>query len=122
MTPPASPTHGTRKWTIFIDGASSSTGRGAGIILKNGEGILVEVSLALTFPTSNNQTEYEAFLIGLWLAKDLGAEEIEICTNSQLVPTGMRIVPGQNNHLAKYLALVKENIFQVHRRGSETRS
>ena len=31
----------TNKWTIFVDGASSSTGDGAGIILENGKGIVI---------------------------------------------------------------------------------
>ena len=86
MTPPVFPTNGAHKWTIFVDGASNSTGSGAGIILKNEEGILIEVSLALSFPTSNNQAEYETFLAGLRLAEDLGAKEVKISTDSQLVP------------------------------------
>ena len=86
----ASPACGARKWIIFVDGASSTTGSGAGIILENGEGILVEVSMTLSFPTSNNQAEYEAFLTGLRLAEDLGAEEITICTDSQLVALQVR--------------------------------
>ncbi|MCI82250.1 hypothetical protein A2U01_0103524, partial [Trifolium medium] len=35
MTSPTSPADGADKWTIFVDGASSSTGTGAGIILEN---------------------------------------------------------------------------------------
>ena len=42
MTSPADP-DGSRCWTIFIDGASSSTGSGAGIILENEEGTLIDV-------------------------------------------------------------------------------
>ena len=64
------------KWTIFVDGAPSSTGSSAGILLENEEGVVVEHSLTLSFPTSNNQAEYEALLAGLRLAKDLGACEI----------------------------------------------
>ena len=56
---------GSRCWTIFIDAASSSTGSDACIILENEEGTLIEVSLNLSFPTSNNLVEYEAFLAGL---------------------------------------------------------
>ena len=52
---------------IFVDGASSATGSDTSIILENEEGTLVEVSLTLSFPTSNNQAEYEAFLTGLQL-------------------------------------------------------
>ena len=108
ITLPASPKSGARKWTIFVDGASSSTGSGAGIILENEEGILVEVSLALSFPTSNNQAEYEAFLAGLRLAEDLGAEEIIICTDSQLVALQVRgEYQAKNDNLFEYLTLVK---------------
>ena len=111
MTVPAPPTCNARKWTIFVDGASSSAGSGAGIILENEEGILVEVSLALSFPTSNNQAEYEAFLAGLRLAEDLGAEEIIICTDSQLVALQVRgEYQAKNDNLSEYLALVKKKI------------
>lgn len=51
-----------RKWIIYVDGASSSTGSGAGIILENKEGTFIEVSLSLSFPTSNNQAEYRPSL------------------------------------------------------------
>ncbi|MCI12486.1 maturase K, partial [Trifolium medium] len=46
MTSPASPTDGVDKWTIFVDGTSNATGAGAGIILENENGILIEVLLA----------------------------------------------------------------------------
>ncbi|MCI53108.1 hypothetical protein A2U01_0074354, partial [Trifolium medium] len=70
------------KWTIFVDGSSNPQGSEAGIILENGEEVLVEVSLGLAFPTTNNQAEYEAFLAGLRLAEDMEAEEIKIYTDS----------------------------------------
>ena len=68
--PPAGKEH---KWIIFVDGASSPSGSGAGILLENEEGVVIEHSLTLSFPTSNNQAEYEALLAGLRLAEDLGA-------------------------------------------------
>ena len=49
------PPDGAHRWIIFIDGASSSTGSSARIILENKEGTLIEFSLALSFSTSNNQ-------------------------------------------------------------------
>ena len=42
------------KWTIFVDGASSSPGSGAGILLENEEGVVIEHLLTLSFLTSNN--------------------------------------------------------------------
>ncbi|XP_058725992.1 uncharacterized protein LOC131597305 [Vicia villosa] len=100
-----------RRWTLYVEGASSSTGSGAGIILENGEGTLIEVSLSLSFPTSNNQAEYEALLAGMRLANDLEAEEIEVFTYSQLVAS---YISGEyqvkSEALAEYLALVRERL------------
>ncbi|CAJ2673127.1 unnamed protein product [Trifolium pratense] len=102
---------GADKWTIFVDGASSATGAGAGIILENENGLLIEVSLALSFPTSNNQAEYEAFLAGLRLAEDVQAKEIKIYTDSQLVASQvLGEYQTKNDNLSEYLVLVKEKI------------
>ncbi|GAU45099.1 hypothetical protein TSUD_183060 [Trifolium subterraneum] len=99
------------KWTIFVDGSSNSQGSGAGIILENGDGVLIEVSLGLSFPTKNNQAEYEAFLAGLRLAEDMGAEEIKIYTDSQFVASQ---VSGEyqtkEELLLEYLILIKEKL------------
>ena len=81
MTSPTSPS-ATHKWTIFVDEVSSSTGSREDIILKNDEGVLIKVSLMLSFSTSNHQAEYETSLARLRLAEDLGAEEVKIFTYS----------------------------------------
>ncbi|KAK2416131.1 maturase K [Trifolium repens] len=109
MTALAPASEEIEKWTIFVDGASSSTGAGAGIILENGKGIIIEVSLTLSFPTSNNQAEYEAFLAGLRLAEDIGARNIKICTDSQLVVSQvLGEYQAKNDDLFEYLTLVKD--------------
>ncbi|GAU42123.1 hypothetical protein TSUD_350970 [Trifolium subterraneum] len=99
------------KWTIIVDGSSNSQGSGASIILENGDGVLIEVSLGLSFPTTNNQAEYEAFLAGLRLAEDMGAEEIKIFTDSQLVASQ---VSGEyqtkEERLLEYLNLIKTKL------------
>ncbi|GAU46047.1 hypothetical protein TSUD_191180 [Trifolium subterraneum] len=99
------------KWTIFVDGSSNSQGSGAGIILENGDRVLIEVSLRLSFPTTNNQAEYEAFLAGLRLAEDMEAEEIKIFTDSQLVASQ---VSGEyqtkEERLLEYLNLIKKKL------------
>ncbi|CAJ2636298.1 unnamed protein product [Trifolium pratense] len=111
MTSSSPTVDGADKWTIFVDGASSATGAGAGIILENENGLLIEVSLALSFPTSNNQAEYEAFLAGLRLAEDLRAKEIKIYTDSQLVASQvLGEYQTKNDNLSEYLVLVKEKI------------
>jgi len=42
------------QWIVFVDGFSNSKGSGAGIIIENGEGMVVEISLGLSFPVTNN--------------------------------------------------------------------
>ncbi|XP_058742696.1 uncharacterized protein LOC131615241 [Vicia villosa] len=106
-----SPPPAENKWTSYVDGASSSSGSGAGIILENEEGIIIEVSLVLSSTTSNNQAEYEAFLAGLWLAEDVGAREVKIYTDSQLVASQINgDYQAKNDVLVEYLALVKERM------------
>ncbi|GAU10607.1 hypothetical protein TSUD_419680 [Trifolium subterraneum] len=99
------------KWTIVVDGSSNSQGSGAGIILENEDGVLIEVSLGLSFPTTNNQAEYEAFLAGLRLAEDMGAEEIRIFTDLQLVASQ---VSGEyqtkEERLLEYLNLIRAKL------------
>jgi ribonuclease HI len=111
MTVPASPANESNKWTIFVDRASSASGAGAGIILENEAGTIIEVSLTLSFPTSNNQAEYEAFLAGLRLAEDVGAKEVKIFTDSQLVVSQiLGEYQTKNDNLHEYLLLVKDRI------------
>jgi ribonuclease HI len=109
MTPPA--TSSRNKWTIYVDGSSNSKGSGAGIILENDEGVLIEVSLELSFQTTNNQAEYEAFLAGLRLAEDMNAEEIIIFTDSQLVASQVNgEYQAKDESLTEYLALIQEKL------------
>ncbi|CAJ2653138.1 unnamed protein product [Trifolium pratense] len=109
MTTPSTPEK--NKWTIFVDGSSNPQGSGAGIILESGEGVLIEVSLELAFPTTNNQAEYEAFLAGLRLAQDMEAEEIKIFTDSQLVASQITgEYQTKDERLTEYLNLIKEKL------------
>jgi len=47
------------------DGASNYLGVGIEIVLTIPEGSIIEQSLTLGFPTSNNEAEYETVLSGL---------------------------------------------------------
>ncbi|XP_072087192.1 uncharacterized protein [Arachis hypogaea] len=52
-------------WVLFVDGASNPHGSGAGILLENAEGVVIEHSLRFSFKASNNQAEYETLLARL---------------------------------------------------------
>ena len=63
----------------------------------------IEHAIRLGFPMSNNETEYEAILVGVDLAKYVSSEKLTICSDSQLVVgqvnerrvRNMRLMHGQ---------------------------
>lgn len=68
-----------------MDGSSYKRGGEAGIVLDNGDRLVLEQSLKFNFPTSNNQAEYEACVVGLATAKDLRAKIVLLTSDSQLL-------------------------------------
>ena len=74
-----------RPWRVFVDGASSAMGAGAGIIIITPKGIRLEHSFRLGFKAFNNEAQYEAFIVGLRTAFDMGARDIEVYSDSRLV-------------------------------------
>ncbi|XP_019435874.1 PREDICTED: uncharacterized protein LOC109342323 [Lupinus angustifolius] len=98
-----------RVWTIFVDGSSNPRGSGAGNLLEEGQGVTIEHSLTFMFPTSNNQAEYEACIAGLQLAKEVGAHNVLICSDSQLAVSQITgAYQTKDTLLGKYLLKVKE--------------
>ena len=74
-----------RSWKVFVDGASSAIGAGARIVIITLEGIRLEHSFKLGFKASNNEAEYEALIVGLKTAFDLGARDEDVYLDSRLV-------------------------------------
>lgn len=60
-------------WILIVDRASNIKGSGAGVILEGSSGLILEQSLRFNFRATNNQAKYEALIIGLNLAKEIGA-------------------------------------------------
>lgn len=75
----------TSKWKLFVDGASNDRDSRVGVILITSEGRRISYALRLSFRATNNIAEYEAMIIGLSLAREIGINEISINCDSQLV-------------------------------------
>ncbi|GJR89791.1 reverse transcriptase domain-containing protein [Tanacetum coccineum] len=52
-------------WKLYIDGASSFDGSGAGLMIINPKGKKYTYALRFEFKTTNNEAEYEALLAGV---------------------------------------------------------
>ena len=72
-------------WSIHTDGSFNKQAGGASVILHNPEGDKIECMVRLDFPTTNNEAEYEALVVGLDLAKAVGAANLVIYCDSQVV-------------------------------------
>lgn len=72
------------QWTLYIVGSSNQKGARADIVLEGPNQILIEKSLHFTFKTSNNQAEYEAILVDLSLAREVGVRRLTCKIDSRL--------------------------------------
>ena len=68
-----------------MKGASCQTGAEVGLQLRTPTGQMIEQTIQLIFPSSNNETEYEAILAGVDLTKSVSSEKLIISGDSQLV-------------------------------------
>ncbi|CAN1341032.1 Transposon Tf2-6 polyprotein [Linum perenne] len=72
-------------WELYVDGASSKNGAGAGIVLKSPQGILHETAIRFSKTRTNNAAEYGALIAGLKMAKSMGVSHLKIFSDSAIV-------------------------------------
>ena len=73
------------QWSVHMDGSSNKQAGGAGVVLLSPEGDVVKCMIRLDFPTTNNEAEYEALVVGLDLARATGATSVVIYCDSQVI-------------------------------------
>ncbi|XP_071719402.1 uncharacterized protein [Rutidosis leptorrhynchoides] len=99
----------TKEWKLFTDGASSSDGSGAGLMLINPEGQEFTYALRFEFNTTNNEAEYGALLAGLGIAKEMKIEHLQAFVDSQLVANlVLGIFEARQPTIQLYLSKVRE--------------
>ncbi|KAK0578080.1 hypothetical protein LWI29_004774 [Acer saccharum] len=97
------------KWQLRVDGSSNTHGSGAGVVLTTPEGDSIECALRFDFKATNNQAEYEALIAGLKISRVLGADEVEIFSDSQVVVNQvLDEYQARDESMITYLELAKE--------------
>ncbi|GJT94138.1 reverse transcriptase domain-containing protein [Tanacetum coccineum] len=82
---------------------------GAGLVLIGPSGIEYTYALRLTFPSTNNEAEYEALLAGLRIAQQMNISNIEVKVDSKLVASQINgNYETSKDSMIKYLVKVKE--------------
>ncbi|XP_074291019.1 uncharacterized protein LOC141617763 [Silene latifolia] len=96
-------------WDFYFDEASNYMGYGVGILLTSPTGEHIPVYIKLDFNGTNNGAEYEACLLGLCSALDLGVKKLLVHGDSSLVINqvgGSRKIKSQS--LAIYQTRIEE--------------
>ena len=71
-------------WSVQTNGSVTKK-VGVGVVLISLEKETLKYVVRLQFPTTNNKAEYEALLTGLSLVKALGAKNLIVQADSQLI-------------------------------------
>ena len=79
------PSPTTFVWKMFFDGASSNIGAGAGVVFKSPSQETILLSYKLEFEVTNNVAEYEALVLGLRAAKEMGIREMVVFGDAELI-------------------------------------
>nr|CAN69925.1 hypothetical protein VITISV_027208 [Vitis vinifera] len=85
-------------WTLWVDGASHSSGSGVGLLLQSPTGEHLEQAIRLGFPASNNEAEYEVILSGLDLALALSVSKLR------------KEYEAKDARMARYLTKVRDTL------------
>ena len=95
-------------WEVHVDGASNQKSSGVGLVLMSPEKVVIEKSLRLDFPTTNNETEYEALLEGMAMVQRMGGKFIKLFSDSRLIVDQVRgEFETKDERMQGYLSQVK---------------
>jgi ribonuclease HI len=91
---------------MHFDGSCSNKGNGAGIILYYPIGKIHNLSYRLEFSCTNNVTEFEALLLGIENAYNLGCGHLTVFGDSELVVNLVHKIYSPRNMLLKHYSQV----------------
>nr|GEW12010.1 putative reverse transcriptase domain-containing protein [Tanacetum cinerariifolium] len=96
--------------TLHTDGAPSLKGVGVGLILIDPTGIEYTYAIRVTFPSTNNEAEYEALLAGLRIVHKIKVKALKVMVDSKLVACQLNNeFMASNEGMEKYLTKAKEH-------------
>ena len=91
-----------------MDGAVNQWGAGVGLVLVSPEKITIEKSLRLGFSATNNETEYEALLMGMVMVQKMGGRAVEMFSDSRLIVCQVKgELEAQDTRMQEYLGQVR---------------
>ena len=96
-------------WTVQVDGSTTKKVGRAAIVLIPPKGEKLRYAIMLQFIATNNKAEYEALLTRLSLAKALGARNLIVQADSQLIIGQVKVdYEAKEERMQKYLKIVQQ--------------
>ena len=93
---------------VYVDGALNQKGAGVGLVLTSSEMVIIEKSLRLDFPATNNEAEYEALIEGMAMVQRMGGKSIKLFSDSKLVVSQVKgEFKAKDERMRGYLSQVK---------------
>ncbi|XP_062075100.1 uncharacterized protein LOC133779119 [Humulus lupulus] len=103
-------------WKLFVDRSANENGARGGLILVSLEGHRVHSAFRFGFSAYNNETKYEALIIGFYVTLELKGEGLEIYIDSQLVVNQvLEEYQARGTKMAAYLAKAQEMLHNFRR-------
>jgi ribonuclease HI len=101
-----------KPWRMYFDGSVCSKGQGARCVVVSPSGVYIDLSIRLEFACTNNQVEYESLLHEFEFLRDLGARDIDMFGDSNLIVQQVRgdsqcLDVVLNSYLDKCLDIIK---------------
>ncbi|KAJ9561519.1 hypothetical protein OSB04_006679 [Centaurea solstitialis] len=102
-----------KPWILHVDGSSNIRGSGLGVVLKSSQGGNMVYSIRCEFKTTNNEVEYEALIVGMDMAHNLGEKHLHVQSDSLLIVNQVNgDFQAKDSKMMTYLKVVKERIDQ----------
>jgi hypothetical protein len=96
-------------WVAYVDGSSANRKSGVGVTLASLDGESFRFAIKLNFVTTNNEAKYEVVLARLSIAWKMGAKNVEVRSDSQVVVSHVQgLAEAQGEKMIQYLNKVRE--------------
>ena len=99
------------EWILHVDGSSNFRGAGVGIMLTSPTGNTASRSVRCNFKATNNESKYDALIVGLALAHQMEKENIQVFYDSkQIINRVQGEYQAKDDSMIQYLAVAQRLI------------